>query len=338
MSTALRAAAVTTALLTALLTAVPVFSADSAGVDSLLVRAERALESGEIERAEQFYREADPDVDDGRVEYGYALVSLSRDDYESAIKHARRAIKRDRRNSDYHLALAYGYGLKAAQGGMQALFYAGKYKGECEKAVKYDPENVEAHFAVLQYYLMAPGFAGGGEGKAEETIRTIESLDPFYGHLARAVEAWVAEDMETTEREYVTAARVDTTSVDGWGALGVFYMQQERYEEAIPVGERILELEPDNLEAVYALAKAHLLSGADLAAAEAGFVRYIEEGGDPRGATEAEARWRLGMVYTETGRLEDARSEWRLSLELDPELEKAKAALDSLESQHPELQ
>jgi tetratricopeptide (TPR) repeat protein len=308
-----------------------------AEADSLLRRAERALEEDEIELAERLYREADTAVDDGRVEYGYALVALARDDHDSAIDHARAAIKRDRRNSDFHLALAYGYGLKAAQGGMQALFYAGKYKGACEKAVEYDPENVDAHFAVLQYYLMAPGFAGGGGEKAEETIRTIESLDTFYGHLARAFQAWVADDVEAAEREYVTAAHVDTASVDGWGALGMFYMEQEQYGKAIPVGERILRLEPDNLDAVYALAKAHLLEGDDLDAAAAGFSHYIEQGGARRGATEAEARWRLGMVHSAAGRLEEARAEWLRSLELDPEFERARALLDSLDAHHPEL-
>ncbi len=320
------------------LLAVPTARAEPAEADSLLAQADRALERGEFALAESLLEEADPLVDDGRVEHGRARLALGREDHDAAIAHARSAIKRNRANSDFHLTLAYGYGLKAATGGMSALFYAGKFKGACEEAVECDPDNVEAHFAILQYYLMAPGFAGGGDEKAEETIRTIESLDPFYGHLARGTAAWVEEDMEGAEREYTAAARLDTASAEGWGALGVFYMEQERYEDAIPVGERVLLLEPDNLEAVYALAKARLLAGGRAGEAAAGFRRYIEEGGDPRGATEAEARWRLGMAHAQAGRWEDALDEWRLSLELDPELERAAALVESLVNARPELE
>ncbi|MBD3348227.1 MAG: tetratricopeptide repeat protein, partial [Candidatus Eisenbacteria bacterium] len=282
--------------------------------DSLLARAERAMESDDLELAERLLEEADALVDDGRVENGLARVALGREDYETAIREARRAVKRDRRNPEFHLTLAYGYGLKAARGGMSALFYAGKYKQACEKAIEYDPENAEAHFAVLQYYLMAPGIVGGGEEKAEETMRVIEALDPFYGHVARGIAARVDEDVETAEREYRAAAHLDTTSAEGWAVLGMFYMEQERYEDTILVGRRILELEPDNLEAVYALAKAHLLAGDGLEAAEAGFRRNIREGPVSGSATEAEARWRLGMVLDRAGRPDEARDEWTRAL------------------------
>ncbi|MBD3368316.1 MAG: tetratricopeptide repeat protein [Candidatus Eisenbacteria bacterium] len=305
--------------------------------DSLLARAGRAVERGELQLAVRLYEKAEPMVDDGRVEIGLARVALAREDHDAVIKHARRAIKRDRENSGYHLTLAYGYGLKAARGGMSAVFYAGKFKGACEEAVKYDPENVEAHFAVLQYYLMAPGLMGGGEEKAQETISTIESLDPYYGHLARAVEAWVGEDTERAESEYVAAARVDSTSPEGWALLGMFYMEEERYAAGVPVWERALALDPDDLEVVYALAKARLLAGTELDAAAEGFRRYIEEGGDPRGATEAEARWRLGMTLDRAGMPLEAHGQWRRALALDPELDRAAALIESVEAVYPEL-
>jgi len=318
-------------------TTVPAAAQEDAGGDSLLARADRALVAGDFGRVEELLEEARPMVDDGRIELRRSRLAFAREDHDAAIEHARSAVRRDRRNAEYHLALAYAYGLKASRGGMSALFYAGKFKGACEKAVECDPENVEAHFAVLQYYLMAPGFAGGGGERVQETIRTIESLDPFYGHLARGLEAWAAEDAEGAERRYLAAAHVDTMSAEGWGALGIFYMEQARYADAIPVGERILELEPGNLEAVYALAKARLLADEDLDAAAAGFTRYIEEGGDPRGATEAEARWRLGMVYDRVGRPVEAHAQWERAIDMDPELERAVARLDSIEAAHPEL-
>ena len=293
---------------------------------------------GRLHRCWELYEEAEPMVDDGRVEIGLARVALAREDHDAVIKHARRAIKRDRENSGYHLTLAYGYGLKAARGGMSAVFYAGKFKGACEEAVKFDPENVEAHFAVLQYYLMAPGLMGGGEEKAQETISTIESLDPFYGHLARALEAWVDEDADRAEDEYMAAALVDSASPEGWVVLGMFYMEERRYADGIPVWSRALSLDPDDLEVVYALSKTRLLAGTELDAAAEGFRRYIEEGAGPRGATEAEARWRLGMTLDRAGMPLEAHAQWERALELDPELERAAALIESIEKVYPELE
>ncbi len=309
-----------------------------ASVDSLLARGDRALEGGDADRAEELYTRA-LELSDGdpRARYGLANVGLARDDCEFVIEHARKAVKKDRKNSEYHLALAYGYGMKASEGGMKAVFYGGKFKRECELAIKYDPENVAAHMAVLRYYAFAPGFAGGGMDKAEETVETIASLDPYSGYLAEAFLAWQRGDTEAAERAYVAAARVDTTDPRGWESLGALYMRERRYADAVPVGERVLALEPDNMSAVYQLAKAHLLSGDDLEAAERGFRAYIDSPDRPSEPSEAAARWRLGMVYERAGRLDDAKAEWESALALDPEFEKAAADLDTLRTAHPAL-
>jgi tetratricopeptide (TPR) repeat protein len=313
-------------------------SQDGALVDSLLARAGRALNAGEADRAEELFDQVlSVSKDEPRAEHGLAVVGLMRGDSEAAIEHARRAIKKDKKNSGYHLTLAYGYGIKAMEGGLKALFYAGKYKEECELAIKYDPENVDAHMGVLQYYVMAPGLMGGGADKAEETVATIASIDPMKGYLARGFVAECANDLEGAEKAYLSAAAVDTLDPEGWKALAGFYAGEHRYEEAIDIGERVVRLDPDDLGAVYQLAKARLMSGIDLDAAESGFRRYIESEKRPREPDLASAHWRLGMVYEKRGDRRAARGEWEQALALDPGHEKAAADLDTLRAEHPEL-
>ncbi len=260
-----------------------------------------------------------------------------RNDPDAAIDHARNALKRDKKNAKYHLTLANGYGLKAMKGGVSAMFYGGKYKEECETAIKYDPKYVAAHMGLLQYYVMAPAIAGGGRDKANETVATIARLDPYSGHMARAYIARQDKDLAGAEREYLAAARMDSLDPKGWRALGAFYMEQERYADAVRTGNHILRLDPDDLQTVYQLAKAHLLLGDDLKAAESGFTRYIAAASPTDSPGPAAAHWRLGMVYEKAGRLGETKVQWELAVRIDPKEKHASAALDSLRKAHPEL-
>jgi tetratricopeptide (TPR) repeat protein len=331
-------AGVALALVALLSVAAAAPAAQPANVDSLLARGGRALDKNQADKAERLFLDAlSLSKNDARAENGLAVVGLLRGDSDAAIEHARKAIKRDKKNAEYHLTLANGYGLKAMKGGMTAMFYGGKYKQECELAIKYDPESVAAYMAILQFYVLAPPIAGGGRDKAEQTVATIARLDPLSGHLARAFVARQNKDLAGAEREYLAAARLDSQDPKGWRSLGMFYIDVRRYKDAIEVGERILTLAPDDLATVYQLAKAHLLLGDDLSAAESGFKRYIAAENRPAAPDLASVHWRLGMVYEKGGRFGEARAEWQRALTIDPSNKNAAADLDTLRTTHPEL-
>jgi tetratricopeptide (TPR) repeat protein len=338
------AGAVALLLLMLVCSGVPSSAADASGSDSgenapdsLIARAGRELEAGRPSAAEALYLKVlKIDDDDHRAEHGLAIVGLMREDAELAIKHARRAIKRDRGNSEYHLMLAYGYGMKASEGGFRAMFYGGKYKSECEKAVECDPENVDAHIGLLQYYAHAPGFAGGGMERAEATVRTIEDLDEFSGFRARAMVAMSQGDKEAAETAYLAGAQVDTTNIHGWRSLSRFYMREERYADAIPIGRRILRIDPEMERATYMLATAEFLLGDDIPAAEEGFLDLIARGEEIDTGTLASSHWRLGLVYAERGEHAKARAEWETALEIEPGHEGASEELNDLQPHRPE--
>jgi tetratricopeptide (TPR) repeat protein len=307
-------------------------------IDSLLTRAESALGAGDDDLAEGLFEQVlSISKKEHRAEHGLARVAVHRGDHDAVIEHARKAIRRDKKNSAYHMTLAHGYGMKAMKGGLSSAFYAGKYRSECKLAIRYDPENIDAHMGLLQFYVMAPGLMGGSLEKAEETAGRVAALDPFMGHLAGGFVAWQSEDLDRAEREYLAAARIDTLDTEGWKALARFYTEVGRYAEAIALGDRILALDPSEVRTVYQQARAYLLEGDDLDAAEAGFRRYIESDERPREPTVASAHWRLGLVYEKRGDLVGARREWERAIELVPEHSQATAELDTLRATHPEL-
>ena len=309
---------------------------EPAPVDSLLARADRAVADGDAASAERLFSEAlSLESGEHRALCGLAIVGLLEDDPDRAIKYARKAVKADKKNSRYHFILANGYGMKANRGGLRAMFYGGKFKQECELAVEYDPENVDAHMALLYFCMYAPSVVGGGMEKAKDRAETIASIDVYHGHIAHAVIAKREDDFEAAESSYLAAAAVDSQNAEGWSLLGTFYLDRERPLDAVPVFERVRELAPDDLVAVYQLARAHSDSGDDLAAAEEGFKAYIAAEDRPEEPEVASAHWRLALVYEKQGRREEAMAELDEAIRLNPEHVMAVESRGRLKAEHP---
>ncbi len=310
---------------------------EAASLDSLVVWGDRELSAGRTEAAAEFFEQAlEIEKKDPRAHHGLAIVGLIRDDPDFAVKHGKEAVKRDKKNSRYHLTLANGYGMKAQRGGLSAMFNGGKYKQECKLAIKYDPNNVEAHMGLFYFYVHAPGIAGGGMDKAEEAAAVIAEIDRYQGYMARAVIAEAEEDHDAEEAAYLAAAALDTTKWEPWSRLGGFYLEREKADDAVRVYEHLRTLVPESVGVVYGLAKAHLATG-DLEAAERGFLEYIASDERPDSPDEASARWRLGQVYEKGGRLDEAKAEWERALSLVPDHEEATESLRALEDEHPDL-
>ena len=307
-----------------------------ASVDSLLARANRALGDEDTDAAERLFSEVlSRESDEHRAMCGIAIVGLIEGDHDKAIDYARKAIKKDKKNSRYHFMLASGYGMKASRGGVKAMYYGRKFKKECEVAVEYDPENVQAHRALLSFCMHAPSIMGGGMEKAKKRAETIASLDVYYGHVAHAAIAKREEDFVAAESSYLAAASVDSQSVEGWSLLGAFYVDVDRYADAVPVYERVRDLEPDDLVVVYQLARAHAGAGDDLAAAEAGFKAYIAAEDRPEEPEVASAHWRLALVYEKQGRHAEAMAELDEAIRLNPEHVMAVESKERLGAEHP---
>src|SRR5260370_4755768 len=65
--------------------------------------------------------------------------------------------------------------------------WASKARQMLEKSVALDPTNKDATGDLLDYYLEAPGFLGGGMQKAEELAKLIGQTDPAEGHYANGL-------------------------------------------------------------------------------------------------------------------------------------------------------
>ncbi len=300
---------------------------ESAAVDSLeaLVRegdfAAAGALAGEILAAEP---------DNARVLIILSQIYLTEENGAAAIDAAKRAVELEPSVADYRLWLARAYLLRASQSTLLSLWYAWKGKGQYEKAVELDPDNVQIRLEVCLYHLLAPRIAGGNRGRAREEAAGIERMSPLFGAYAWA-SVWEREN-ETGKAEemLMQAVELDTTSTfQARYALGYFYLRNRRFPEARSVFEGILAENPDDLAAMYHVGTACLLEETDLDKAEELFNAYLESLPGPDLPSHAMAHWRLGMVYELKGEDDLAVRHFEKAVEMDPGSKEFRASLDA---------
>jgi len=286
------------------------------------------LEEGKKLFKEEKYEEAktvllkvvEKEPENPEANFVLCKVYLILDDYDNSIKYGEKAVKLNDSQSEYHHWLGSAHVIQAQKGSkLKAVFRAKKGKDEWEKAVELDSTNLDARFDLMQYYIGAPGIAGGDKKKAKKQAEILEKMDPFYGAYAWAL-FWQAEkDSDKVETYLRKAVELDTTSNrSATYQLGFFLQQQKRYQEAAEVYEKLYNQHPNQTAALYQIGRTYLFAKDSLDKAERCFKQYLQiepKKGDPDWAA---AHWRLGMVYDLQGKTNLAVAELEEAVRLDP--------------------
>ena len=265
---------------------------------------------------------------DARAHHYLGRIAMHETNFRDAIAHLEKAAELEPTVAEHQILLGRAYGQLAVRSGMTKKFgLAKRARGALERAVQLDPTSVEARSSLLQFYLLAPGLAGGSTSKARAQAAEIAQRNPYRGALARA---WIAEDREEYEqaaREYRDAiARAPDSLVAYWG-LAQLWQRAARYDSAFALMTNLIQRRPDAMPAYYYYGRASSLSGQKLPEAVQALQRYIatepHEGDPPLSS----AHYRLGLVYGWMGDRQKARSEFETSLRLEPTRSEVKAAL-----------
>ena len=170
------------------------------------------FERGQFAAAQQFFetfvsrRPTDP-----AGAYYLGRLAFESKQYDQALTWLEKAVQLDSGNSEYHRWLGRTYGQQAQHAGGEAFFLARKVKIHLEKAVELNPGNIEARFDLLEYYLQAPPFLGGGSARAKEQAEEIAKHDAAAGR-----EAWRRCEQEEAQRpgEAVTPPQPEPAGTD----------------------------------------------------------------------------------------------------------------------------
>jgi tetratricopeptide (TPR) repeat protein len=158
----------------------------------------------------------------------------------------------------YHRQLAEVLGVTAQHANaFQQLLLARRFRKEIESALALDPLDTQALRDLVEFYLLAPGIAGGDQRKAAATAGRIAALDAAEGFLAQAR---VAEFQKRTTDAAVLlgkGARAEPPSYRALLALAEFHLDSNHADTsaAEAAARKAIALHPDRSAAYTVLAR-----------------------------------------------------------------------------------
>ncbi|PTT92695.1 hypothetical protein DBR42_01470 [Pelomonas sp. HMWF004] len=162
-------------------------------------------------------------------------------------------------------ACSYALGRIYGQQAMTASVFkmpglASKTKEQFLKAVELDPALFEARSGLTQFYLMAPGIAGGSAAKARELAAEVQPRQPEQAKLLRALLAMNDKDWAVAERELASVKPGDDRTMarelrGQWTRLGFEYMEQKNLPKARGIFEALQRDYPGHAAGPYGLGR-----------------------------------------------------------------------------------
>ncbi|MEL7001268.1 MAG: tetratricopeptide repeat protein [Bacteroidota bacterium] len=286
----------------------------------------RQFENEQYEQAERAFRSVDDESKDyAKAQYYLGRIAFDRQEYSDAEEYFEEAIDNDDSKANYHYWYGNAVGIIAQDANvLKQGFLAPKIKNAYESAVKLDPKMVDAHWGLLEYYTLAPGFMGGSWEKAMQTAEKIKKLNIERGYLAAITVYLRQEKFSEAEQEYKKLLAIDGKYILN---LGYFYQSREEYDKAFDLFEQEYQKNPANFSALYQIGRTSALSGKRSDLGIKSLNTYLGHEVVEDEPSHAAALMRLGMIYEKTGDKGMARKNYQKSLDQDPTMKLAKEGL-----------
>jgi tetratricopeptide (TPR) repeat protein len=179
--------------------------------------------------------------------------------------------------SEYQHWLGKAYGRRAETANfLSAPRYASQCRQAFERAVALDPQNVEAMSDLLEYYLEAPGFMGGGLDKAEALAMRMAAKDPAEGQYSLARIAEKRKDFQKAEQHLRRASEIAPQHVGLVVDLAKFLARHGKVTESEAAFQRAAALAPNSPKLLYGRAQIYIESKRNLPQAKALLERYLQ--------------------------------------------------------------
>jgi tetratricopeptide (TPR) repeat protein len=314
--------------------------------------AEKLIEAGHWKQARLVVQ----DHGDALSNFLLSQIRAAFGDRATPLTLAEKAVALDGRTARYHRQVAEVLGVAAQHAGaIQQLFLARRFRREIDAALALDPRDLQSLRDLLEFYLLAPGIAGGDQNRAIEVARRIAAIDAVEGFLARAriggfqnqiaakevmlrqaaesqpprYKALIAlaqfyleaghSNLSAAEEQGKAAMNLDPGRVDAYALLAVIYADRSSWGELDSTLAAGLREVPDDPVPYYRAAVRLLAAGRDPIRAERYLRVYLAQEPEGNEPLASEARWRLGLALEAKGQAADALAEFKESVRLDPE-------------------
>jgi len=186
-------------------------------------------------------------------------------DLDEAIDHGEEAVELDDRNAEYHFELGMMYAEDARDASIfRAPFIAGDIKEQFERTIELDPNHLQGRIGLAQFYLQAPGIAGGDVDKALEQSKIVLKMNEKQGRLLLFQVYYQKENFNKAEDELKIIDRKfgeDPEFYYFYNSYGYFLLTQERVDEAIVKFKKQVSLAPGKANPYDSLGDAYRIKG-----------------------------------------------------------------------------
>lgn len=203
-------------------------------------------------------------------------------------------------------------------------FYLKNYKD----AFKYLDEALRINkYNAKTYFIKGMCFKENGDtGLAISSFRTCIEQDPqfFHGYMQLG-NLMAAQNNPLAENYYLNAIEVNNTQIEAFYALGYYYQEHGRSDDAIKVYGDLLKMDPKNAPTIHNIGYIHLFKKSDPAKSLQYFTDALNI--DPR---LDNAQYHRGVAYQQLGNKEPAIADFKKVLERNPDFQLAKDRLKEL--------
>jgi Flp pilus assembly protein TadD len=218
-------------------------------------------------------------------------------DYKKATEALEKAVALEPTSSEIHMWLGRAQGRRAETSNpLSAPGHATKARQHFERAAQLNPNNLEAQSDLMEYYLQAPGFLGGGLDKAADTARQIARINPAEGYSAQARLAEKRKEFGSAEEHLRRAIEIAPHQVGRFLDLARLLTKQGRYSEADQSIAKAVQIAPDSPKVIFAQADMYIKSKRNLDVARDLLKRYLSLTLSPEDPPRSQAEKLLKQV------------------------------------------
>jgi tetratricopeptide (TPR) repeat protein len=272
-------------------------------------------------------------VDEDNKDYAAARFYLGRisydeKNYEDAADFFEEAFEINDKVADYHYWYGSTIGTIAQDANtLRQGMLAPKIKTAFEKTIALDPQNIDAHWGLVEFYTQAPGFMGGDWEKAEQTAKGILKIKKSEGYRALATVFERQDKFVEAEKNFMLAYKEESLYIYN---LSGFYIRRNDFDKAFALFENQLKKNPDDMLASYQIGKLAAISGKKLDDGEKYLLKYLSYQPKQNEPSHAGANMRLAQIKEKRGNKPEAKKLYEIALKMDGNLKEAKEGLARL--------
>ena len=293
-----------------------------------------AFDNKELKKTKVIFKELLEENHESAISnYYFGRVLFEEKNFDEAIDYLKEAVEYDEENSEYCFWLAKAYTSEINNVNFISKgIYSSKAMSNLEKSIELDPANIEARQYLAMFLFRAPAIAGGDKDEAWKQAEKIFELDKEQGYIIKAQFYQIEEKYDLAIELFSKQIELNPNNTSIYYNIGLIYQVQKKFDEAFKNFQKAVEIDKTAYASLYQIGRNAVFSSKKLDEGIVALKDYIENAVPDGNLPSLDgAHWRLGSLYKLKGDKEKAREHFNMAIKLNPDSDDYSDALDALD-------